>query len=179
MIKLIPYPYLNEVCFLSLNEDDKKYDMVLLLAQDTLKTLLGEDFYNEIETQYNTDSLSPDNDTLYENYLKKYLAWQTNFYYLKFANLSATPTGIREFTDENSSVASDVKMYAHEKNVLQIVNQYKVAMINYLNLSQENDSTKFPLYEPSCKTEIGFGITSVSGYDYTMFKVNKNTIANE
>lgn len=180
MINLIPISYLNEVCFLSLNEDDKKYQMVLDLAQDMLKNILGGEFYEQLETQYNTDTMSSDNDSFYEDSgLKKYLAWQTYFCYLKFSNVNATPTGIRTFNDENSSIATDIQMYSLEKNILQMLNNYKGSMLTYLKLEREKDSTKFPLYREKCTDEFSFGITSVDKESDVVFKVNKSIIANE
>lgn len=150
------------------------------LAQDMLKQLLGGEFYAELETQYQAETFSPDNDGFYENSgLKKYLAWQTYFCYLKFANVNATPTGIRTFNDEDSSIATDIQMYSLEKNVLQMLNTYKGSMLNYLKLERDKDSTKFPLYREKCHDEFSFGITSVNNCSDIMFKVNKSIIANE
>lgn len=179
MINLIPLSYLNEACFLSLNVDDKKYQMVLKIAQDTMKSFIGEEFYEQIESQYDSSTLSTDNDALYEGYIKDYLAWQTYFYYLKFANLDSTPTGLREFSDENSSIVSDVKMYAVEKNVLEFVNRYKYSMINFLKLGQEKDSSKYPLFNSKCDYGFSFGITSIDKTSDALFKVNKSIITNE
>lgn len=179
MTNLIPLAYLNEACFLSLNVDDKKYQMVLKIAQDTLKSVLGEEFYEQIETQYEADTLTTPNEALYENYIKDFLAWQTYFYYLKFANLDSTPTGLREFNDENSSIVSDVKMYAIEKNVMEFVNRYKYSMINFLKLEQEKDSTAYPLFDSKCDYGFNFGITSVDKKSDALFKVNKSIITNE
>lgn len=179
MINLIPLSYLNEACFLSLNVDDKKYQMVLKIAQDTLKSVLGEEFYEQIESQYEANTLTAPNETLYENHIKDYLAWQTYFYYLKFANLDSTPTGLREFSDENSSILSDVKMYGVEKNVMEFVNRYKYSIINFLKLEQERDSTAYPLFDSKCDYGFNFGITSVDKKSDALFKVNKSIITNE
>lgn len=179
MINLIPLAYLNEACFLSLNEDDKKYQMVLEIAQDALKNILGREFYAQIESQYEADTLSADNDALYDPYIKKYLAWQTYQNYIGFANLNATPTGIREFNEENSMIAADVKMYALEKNILKMVNNYKGDMINFMKEAQANDSSKYPLWIEQCKTEFSFGITAVKKGSTELFKVNKTITNNE
>jgi hypothetical protein len=179
MINLIPISYLNEACFLSLNTDEKKYNMVLKLAQQDLRDILGPEFYSEIETQYNADTLTSDNETLYEDYLKDYLAWQTNFKYLKFANLDHTPIGVREFSDDNSTVASDIKMYSYEKNVLIEANNYKNRLINFLNESQANDADKYPLWEDNCKEQFGFAISSVDKNSDALIRVNKSIINNE
>jgi len=178
MTAILNLDYLNTACFLSLNTDDKKYNMVLYLAQQELEQILGREFYEEIETQY-PSSFSADNTTLYDNYIKDYLAWQTYFYYLKFANSEATPTGIREFNDENSSVLSDVKLYSLEKNVRETATRYKNRMVNYLKEQQIRDSTKFSLFEDPCTESFSFAISAIDKRSDSLVKVNKAIITNE
>jgi len=179
MIDLIELSYLNEVCFLSTNTDDKKYRMCLKMSQDNLQSILGRSFYAQIETQYQANTLSTDNNTLYENYLKDFLAWQTYFNYLKFANVEATPSGIREFSDENSTIASDVKMYALEKNVRTEANNKKFNIINYLRESRMNNATIYPLWVDVCKPQMSFAITSVDAKSDVNIRVNKSIITQE
>lgn len=178
---LIPLDYLTEACFLSVNIDEKKFKMVLLLAQDQLKTLLGPEFYAQIETQYaaQSDTFTTANATLYEDYLKRYLAWQTYSFYNKFGQVDSTPTGIRQFKDENSDILGDIKMSAFENNVNKQAEYYKNEIINYLRLSQKNLSTAFPLWEDSCQEVMSWGISGVSAQSDAIFKVNKATITNE
>lgn len=179
MINLIPISYLNEACFLSLNSDEKKYNMCLKVAQDDLKDIVGPEFYTQIETQYNGDSLSSDNDALYEGYIKDYLAWQTYLVYLGFANVDSTPTGIRVQNDDNSSIASDINMYSLEKNVKNQAVRYKNRMINFLNESQANTSSKYPLWMKKCKEEMSFSITAIDKKSDALIKVNKALNTNE
>lgn len=179
MINLIPLSYLNEACFLSLNVNEKKYNMVLKLSQRDLKNLLGPEFYTEIETEHEAGTLSVDNLALYDPYLMDYLAWQTYLYYLGFANADETPTGTREFVDDNSTVVSDIKMYSREKNVKSQVTIYKNSIINFLNEAQLNDSTKYPLWTNCYKEEMSFGISAVSKCSDALIKVNKAISSNE
>jgi len=164
MKNLLPFAAFNEYGFLSLNEDDKKYQMILNLAQESLKDNLGVEFYEQIETQYSptANTLSADNLTLYKNYIRTYLAWEVYHNYLGFSQTNATPTGFREFEDENSTLASDLKMFSLEKNVEKWRNHYKYRMINFLKESQANDSTKYPLFQHCSRVEYSWGITSVS-----------------
>jgi hypothetical protein len=179
MKNLIPISYLNEVCFLSLNTDDKKYTMCLKMSQGDLSDMLGSTFYDEIYTQY-PGTLSADNIALYEGYIKDLLAWQTYFNYLKFANIDATPTGIREFSDDNSTLASDIRMASLEKNILREVEKYKGRMITFLRFEKSNDQTKYPLYQDRCSNEeYSFAITSVHKSSDTLFRANKSIITNE
>jgi hypothetical protein len=179
MIDLIPFSYLNDVCFLSLNTNDKKYRMCLKMSQDTLKDILGRSFYEQIETQYQSSTLTTDNNTLYTDYLKDFLAWQTYFNYLKFANIEATPTGIRQFEDENSTVADDIKMFSLEKNVLAEANKKKFNITNFLRDSRRNNSSIYPLWVDRCRTEMAFAITSVDKCSDALIKVNKSIITQE
>lgn len=179
MTLILTLSYLNEACFLSLNENDTKYNMCLKMAQDDLRDLLGREFYDQIVSQYPSFSGATDNSTLYTNYIKDYLAWQTYFNYLKFANVNATPTGVRTFNDENSSLATDIQMYSLEKNVLARANKYKYDIINFLNESQSNDSTKYSLWEDECKEQMSFSITAVDKKSDALIRVNKSIINNE
>lgn len=179
MTDLIPLSYLNEACFLSLNTDDKKYRMCLKMSQENLSEILGEEFYEQIESQYTSDSLSSDNSTLYERYIKNYLAWRTYYNYLKFSQDDSTPTGFREFTDENSNLLSDVKMYSKEKNVIAQVKVYEGRMITYMRNEKSKDSTKFPLWQESCKPQNSFCITAVDKKSNVTINVNKAIVNNE
>lgn len=176
---MLELSYLNEECFLSINEDDKKYNIGLKLAQQDLRDLLGPEFYEELETQYDEDTFSSDNDTFYEDYVKDYLAWSTYFHYLKFSQSNATPTGFRQFSDENSSILEDVKLYGLEKNVLNVRNRYRDSMLNYLKLEQAKDTTKFPKYQNTCKTVYSFAISAIDKKSDTLLNVNKSIITNE
>lgn len=180
---LIPLAYLNEACFLSLNIDEKKFKMVLKLAQETLQSILGSEFYAQIETQYAAtgDTLSTDNALLYEDYIKDFLAWQTYHNYLGFSQSDSTPTGDREFNDANSTILADVKLYSKEKNVLRWVNHYRNKMIDFLVLTQLQTTTKYPLYKQCCKDEFSFGISAITKDSQTakIISISKAVRANE
>lgn len=178
-MSLLTLSYLNTACFLSLNENDTKYAMCLEEAEEDLKDILGVEFYNQITAQYPAFTGAADNLALYDPYIKKFLAWQTYFIYLKFANVNATPTGIRAFKDENSDLASDIQMYSLEKNVKARADKYKFGIINFLKESQTNDESKYPLWEESCKDVMSFAITSVDKKSDSMIKINRTATNNE
>jgi hypothetical protein len=162
-----------------LNTDAKKYQMLLKIAQDNLKQLLGAEFYLQIETQYNTETLSTDNDALYDPYIMDYLAWRTYSEYMGFGNGDETPTGTRKFKDDNSELLSDIEMYARQKNVTSKVTFYRNEMLNFIKEAKANDSTKYPLYTEKCIEEFSFGITALDKRSDAIFKVNKTIINNE
>jgi hypothetical protein len=180
---LIPLAYLNEACFLSLNIDEKKFKMVLKLAQEDLYEILGGEFYEEIETQYSpiNDTFTTANATLYEDYIKDFLAWATYLKHLGFSQSESTPTGERQFKDDSSDLVSELAMFGKEKNVKAQVTHYKNKMINFLKLAQTKDSTTYPLWKDRCQNDFGWGISGVerdSHYD-KMVSVTKAVRANE
>lgn len=179
MINLIPIGYLNEACGLSMNADEKKYSMCLKIAQDLLDEILGGQFYDEIVTQYNDDTLTQDNDSLYDPYIKDFLAWATYFEYQKFSNLDPTPTGIREFRDDNSSIISEGNKAVFEKHLNEKMQYYKGKLITFIQKQKANDGTKYPLYIGTCNDNFGFAITSVHKGSDVMFKIDKATNSNE
>ena len=178
---LIPLSYINEACHVSLNIDEKKVKPHLEEAQEDLRELLGAEFYEEIETQYSPSggTFTTDNETLYEDYLKKFLAWQSYFYSLGFSQSESTPTGERAFKDDNSDLLADVALFAKEKNIKRRATKYKGAIINYLRLEQEKDSTKFPLWVNKYRDEFQFGISAIGRENDDIFAVNKAVKDNE
>lgn len=160
---LIPLSYINESCAVSTNIDEKKIKPSVFEAQMDLRGLLGAEFYTEIENQYlaSGGSFSPDNETLYEDYIKDFLAWTAYFYSLGFSQTESTATGERTFKDDNSELASDIQIFSKEKNVKRIAYKFKSAMLDFLELSQHNDATKYPKWSKPCRDQFQFGISAV------------------
>lgn len=176
---LIPIAYINEATTNSQNIDEKKMKGNLEEAQSDLRGILGVEFYEEIDDQYVNETFTTANDALYEGYIKQFLAWQSFFYSLGFSQAESTPTGMRQFTDENSTILEDIKLHDFEKNVLRRATRYKHDLINYLRLKQEEAATNFPLWDDSCKEEFSFAITSVSRDKDAIISINRVITDNE
>jgi hypothetical protein len=185
--QLIPLSYINEACFLSTNIDEKKIKPALEEAQIDLRAALGAEFYEEIETQYapSGDTFTAANAELYEDYIKKYLAWQAYFYSLGFSQLDSTPTGFRAFKDDNSDLASDVQLFSLEKNAKAKAFKFKSAMIDYLKLQQYryaqgvSGAYAFAKWTDTCKEEFQFAISAIGREKDEIFAVNKAVTYNE
>ena len=148
------------------------------MAQRKLKTLISPEFYIELEGQF-PSTFTANNTALFDPYIKDFLAWDTYYNYLKFSNWDPTPTGLREFNDENSSVLSDVKMFSAEKNIQGESEAYRGEIVNFLRLEQSKDSTKYPLFNYACNNDFGFAITSIDKSSDVLIKVNKSIKNNE
>jgi len=175
--------YLNEACFLSQNIDEKKFKRDLKIAQEDLADILGQEFYSEIETQYLpvNDTFTTANATLYENYIKDFLAWATYHRSLGFSQSDSTPTGERQFTDENSTLLADLNLAAKEKNVKSMVTRYQNRLVNYLSNEQTKDSTAFPLWKGCNKGTFGWGITGIERDSNSdkYYSINRAVIGND
>jgi len=186
---LIPLDYINEACFVSSNIDEKKLKPALAEAQMDLRTILGAEFYEEIESQYSQlgqgESLTPANAALYEDYIKDFLAWTAYFYSLGLSQLQSTATGERAFKDDNSDLASDIQLFSKEKNIKRVAFKFKSAMIDWLNLQQHRYSLgvagayEFAKWEGQCGGEFQFGISAIGRDNDTIFSVNKAVTTNE
>lgn len=180
---LIPLQYLNEACYLSDNIDEKKVKSSLEIAQEYLKDILGGEFYEQIETQYapSNDTFSTENATLYEDYIKKYLAWTTYYDFLGFSQSDSTPTGEREHNDENSTILDDVKLYSKAENVRRRSEYYKNRLKSYMRLQQRIDILNYPLWKDCCEDNFSWGISGIErdSYKDKVISVTKATRANE
>lgn len=157
MGKLINYQYLKSETDISQNVDDEELDNPIKRAMESLMMALGEDLYNEIITQY-PSTLSAANSTLYNNHIKKYLAWQAHEYWITKANYKITRSGIRVHTEENSVVPTDAQLAAIYKDAKEQSFKYRNFMINYI----ERNISNYPLYSGSCNnnSSAGFQITA-------------------
>lgn len=180
---LIPLSEINEECAVTLNIDERKQKANVEEAQEDLKGVLGAEFYEEIETQYSptASTLTAANLTLYEDYIKKFLAWQAYFYSLGFSQSSSTPTGEREHLDENSTLIKDVALYSKEKNIRRRADKWKYSLITFLQQAQARDANAYPLWKDCPHESLSFAISSIekNSWDDTMFSLHKATTRNE
>lgn len=178
---ILEIPYIMHVCRVSHNIEQDVLKIHLKEAQEDLQDILAGEFYEEIESQYMTKTLSSDNQPLYEDYIKDFLAWKTYHDYLGFSQSASTPTGERSFNDENSTLLADVSLYSKEKNVRSKYFKKKQRLINYLKLQRSKDSTKFPKWLDTCRDEFSFAITSITrdGKKDNYISVNKSSALNE
>lgn len=181
MKQLIPMAYLKEKCMLSDKVDERKYVSALEDAQLSLKETIGPEFYEEIETQYdpNTDTFTTDNATLYEDYIKAFLAWETYSQYLPLAQMDSTGTGLRVHNDTNSALTNDLQFFSVTKTVREKAQKFKTSMVTYLKLEQEKDSTKYPLFRGCVQNTYSFGFSSISGSGGESVSIHKAIITNE
>lgn len=180
MAKLISYAYLRKETQISQNIEDKYLDNPIKLAERVLKFLLGTAFYDELVSQNDSSSLTAANQSLYDPYVKEYLAWQAYQYWLAKANLFESRTGIRKFKEDNSDYASDKDMGELLRIAKQQTEMTKGEMLSFLQAAQREDTAAYPLYRQSCMANSGggFHVTSISNKDTTYLKIDREKFYN-
>lgn len=157
--KLIEYAYLREECDLPDVIIDEELEHPIYRAQETLRMLMGDAFYQDFLTAFKNLPLS----TVYDNvfpYIKQFIAWQAHEFWVVKANFKVHASGFRVHSEQNSVAPTDVQMATIIKDAKYQANYYKKIMVGYLN----NHYTDYPLYENTCrsdKTGNGFHISAV------------------
>lgn len=147
--KLITFAYLRGEVDIPQNIQAEEFDHKIYKAQETLRMLIGEGFYQDFLSKYKDKSLS-DNEKLFYEYVKQYVAWQAYEFWTATANFKPTRSGFRVHTEENSVVATDVQMATIIKDAKQSSQYYKKLMIDYLN----KNAATFPLYQNGCRNDL-------------------------
>ena len=161
MSKIINYQYLRNEVDISQNIPDKELDSPIKRAQEMLAMVIGDDLYNELDSQ-NTQppTFSAANTTLLP-YVKKFLAWQAYQFWLPKANLKDTKSGLRVMSEDNSVAASDKQMAELIRDAKMWAQTQKEKLVQFLDDNYDN----YPLYDYQCnstkRTGTGFHITSV------------------
>jgi hypothetical protein len=157
--KLITYAYLCEECELPTNIPNEEFEHKIYRAQEILRMLIGDEFYQDFLTNYKANTLSSAYLTL-QPYINQFVAWQTHEFWVIKANFKATRSGIRVHSEENSTVASDPAMAALIRDAKQQSQFYKNILVDYLG----NHRDVYELYHACChnnKTGNSFKISAV------------------
>jgi hypothetical protein len=161
--KMITFAYLKDECDLPEHNENDYYDHKIYRAQEVLRMLMGDAFYQDYLTKYKASTFSAAETSLFA-YVKQFIAWQTYEFWTVTANYLPTRAGFRVHSETNSEAVSDVQMSIIIKDAKYQSQYYKELLVGYL----KNHNTDFPLYQYCCddKSGNGFHISAV---------VNKNT----
>lgn len=147
--KLITFAYLKQEVDIPQNIEDEELDAKVYQAQETLRMLMGDEFYQDFLTNYKNNTFSAVYTSLYR-YVKQYVAWQANEYWTIKANFKPTRSGFRVHTEESSVIATDSQMAAIIKDAKQKAQYYKTLFVDFMN----GHSADYPLYSRSCNNNL-------------------------
>lgn len=151
--KLIDYAYLKEECDIPQNIPDADLEKKIYRGQEMLRMIMGDEFYRAFLTAYRatpSTAFSTAYQSLYDPYIKQFVAWQAYEFYSKQANFKPTRSGFRVHSEENSVVASDAQMGGIIKDANQTAQYYKQLMYDFLN----GHSADYPLYSQNCNNNL-------------------------
>lgn len=163
--KLITFAYLKEEVDVPQNIPDSEFDNKISLAQETLRMLMGETFYQDFISKFQSKTITDWYEKLFP-YIKQYIAWQAYEYWVVTANFKPTRAGFRVHVEDNSQPASDVQMAILIKDAKQRAQYYKTLFVEYMNVNRAN----FPLYNINC----GGNLTGNSFHVSVVRNKNKN-----
>lgn len=176
MSKFINNAYFRKEVDVDNNIEDKVFDNPIKRAQETLRMILGETFYATIQTEFDAGTYDPSatsshNKTLFDPYIKQYVAWQAYEFWLAKANFNYTRSGVRVHTDESSTVASEKSMGELLRDAKQSSQFYKGLLMSFLKNNEEN----YPDYDDCNRKTFGTGfhITSISRKNPTSGQIDR------
>lgn len=144
--KLITYAYLKEECDLPQNLPDAELEHKIYRAQEMLRMLMTDRFYQDFVTAYKAGPLSAHYQSLYDPYLKQFVAWQAHEFWAIKANFKVNRSGFRVHTEDNSVVATDIQMATIHKDAGYQSQYYKNLFLGYL----KEHASDYELYASSC-----------------------------
>lgn len=148
--KLITYAYFKEECDLPQNLPDEDLEKKIYRSQEMLRMIMGDEFYRDFLSNYRANTLSTAYNSLYDPYIKQFVAWQAYEFYTKQANFKPTRSGFRVHSEENSVAASDAQMGGIIKDANQTAQYYKQLMYDFLN----GHSSDYTLYSRNCSNSL-------------------------
>jgi len=129
------------------NIDTAYLDQYILLAQRKyFRKFLDNDFYEELLTQIAASSLTSDNSTLLESYIKPALAHYIVYESLPQLRNSIDKGGVYLNLSETSDAVSDFGYGQVRDDYLAKADALREEIDFFIKDAQKDDSTKYPLY---------------------------------
>jgi hypothetical protein len=155
---MIDYAFLREECDYPVHLSQEDLENKIYRAQETLRMLMGDDFYQDFLTNFKASTLSSVYETLFP-YIKQYIAWQANEFFTTTANYKLTAAGFVVHTSASAQPATDVQMANIIKEAKYNAQYYKELLVGFM----KNHSADYPLYDNCCcdKTGNAFQISAV------------------
>jgi hypothetical protein len=148
--KLITFAYMRGEVDVPQSINDEEFDHKIYRAQEKLRMIMGDEFYQDFLTNYKANSLSAVYTALYNPYIKQFIAWNAFVFWTLEANLKPTRAGYRVHTEENSVAATDGQMSVILKDRKQQAEYYTKLLAGFL----DNHAADYPLYNQKCNNNL-------------------------
>lgn len=165
--KLITFAYLKQEVDIPQNIPDAELDHKVYRAQERLRMLMADEFYQDFLTKYKANTFSVAYTALYNPFVKQFVAWQACVYWTLEANFKPTRSGFRVHTEADSVITTDDQLSIILKDRKQQAEYYVKLLVDFLS----NHSDDYPLYGNKCGNTLtgnSFHISAVKniGHDH-------------
>lgn len=143
----ITFAYLKAETDIPQNVESDKFDHKISRAQEKLRMLMGDEFYQDFLITYKAGPLSGAYQSLYNPYIKQFVAWQAVAYWIVESNYAPTRSGYRIQSDENSIAVPTEEMGILITDRKQQAEYYSKLLVLFL----DNHASDYPLYNNKCK----------------------------
>lgn len=128
------------------NVDTDKLIQFVEVAQDTIiQNYLGTKLYNTLQTQVINSTLTTDNTTLLNTYIKPMLIWYTQSTYLPYAAYQISNGGVFKHNSENSTSVSESEITKLTRHATETADFYAKRFMDYM----DDNSELYPDYTAS------------------------------
>ncbi len=112
-----------------------------------VRRLLGKEFYEELTTQVELATLTADNETLLNSYIKPMLAHYVVFEEMPYLRTQIGDLGARNPLDDLSGQAAQSDYDLLRRRLSSDADLMAENLQQFIKDEQENDSTKYPLFQ--------------------------------
>jgi hypothetical protein len=128
--------------------DTAYFDKYILTSQRKyVKSVLGVDYYNELLTEIEGNSLTADNTIIVDDFIKPMLAHYIVYEVYSKVHTQLTNQGAMENDTEYSDQAKSFEYSQSRDFYINKADFWKKDMIDYIKEAKDSDSSKFPLYD--------------------------------
>lgn len=133
-----------------------------------IKPFLGADFYNEIKTQYNQDTLTTANDNFLREYLQPIIAHYAMYSTLSIRRAEPAANGVLQTLPEFGQNPTESQVGLATNNILAAAESLVKEAKSFL----KDNASLYPLYKCTDKISGGFG--TYLGYSNSQVFLDKN-----
>lgn len=127
--------------------DTAYFDQYILMCQRKyIRPFLGNDYYEELLTEIAGSSLTSDNNTVLEDYIKPALAHYIVYESLPQLRNSVNKGGVFLNVSETADAASDLGYGQIREDYQGKAEALRCEIDYYIKDAQDDDGTKYPLY---------------------------------
>jgi hypothetical protein len=128
------------------NVDTDKLIQFVEVAQDTvIQNYLGTKLYDTLQTQVINNTLTTNNSTLLNTYIKPMLIWYTQATYLPYAAYQISNGGVFKHNSENSTSVSESEITKLTRHATETADFYAKRFMDYM----DDNSELYPDYTAS------------------------------